>query len=142
MSCQHPYCFRPVHSICTNHCHWSLCEEHIDEHRKLLLTEFEEVLGNLVQPIDKLSSLVDSEKQNITKERQNVLNSLNEAHQKRINLIEQRFIKINEFQSQHNRLSKHLMQVKADENVLTQKDFQQIEILLNEINQLKHSLIG
>ncbi|CAF4661759.1 unnamed protein product [Rotaria sp. Silwood1] len=140
MSCQHPNCFYPIHSTCTNHCHWSLCEEHINEHRKSLLTEFEELLQDLINPTDELSKLMETRKQIFTVEQHKQLDYLKQTHEKQINIIELPLITINKFQEQHNKISKHLVQIKTNEISLKQNDFQQIDTLSKEINQYKNSL--
>ncbi|CAF2362140.1 unnamed protein product [Rotaria sp. Silwood2] len=140
MSCQHPNCFYPIHSMCTNHCHWSLCEEHINEHRKSLVTEFEELLKNLINPTNELSNLMEARKQSLTIEQHKQLDYLKQSYKKQINKFEQPLIMINRFQEQHNQIYKHLIQIKTNEILLTQNDFQPIDILSKEINQYKDSL--
>ncbi|CAF0982405.1 unnamed protein product [Rotaria sordida] len=140
MSCEHPYCSYPIHSICTNHCHWSLCEKHINEHRKSLINEFEELLEDLINPTNELSNLMETKKQKFTTEQYKQLECLKQSYEKQINQIEQPLIIINKFKEQFDKISKHLIQIKTDEILLTQNDFQQIDILSKEINQYKNSL--
>jgi hypothetical protein len=140
MTCQHPNCSYSIHSICTNHCHWSLCEEHINEHKNSLLIEFEEVLEDLIKPTNELSKSIEHMKQNFNHDQQKELDSLKQSHQKQLNDIEEQLIEINQFQNQFNKISEHLIKIKTNEEILIQNDFQQIEILSKEIHQYQNSL--
>jgi DNA anti-recombination protein RmuC len=142
MTCQHPNCSQPIHSLCTNHCHWSLCQEHINEHRKSLLTEFEEVLQDLIRPTNELSKSFEQTKTSFNANQQTELDQIKQSHQKEIHKIEQQLIEINKFQDQYNQISEHLNKIKTNENILTQNHFQQMDILFKEINQFKNSFTG
>jgi len=142
MTCQHPNCFHSIHSICTNHCHWSLCQEHLNEHKNSLLIEFEEVIEDLIKPTNALSKSIEQIKTNFNEDHQKELDSLKQSHQKQINQIEQKFIEINQFQNQFNQISEHLIKIQTNQTILIQNDFQQIDNLLQEINQYKNSLTG
>jgi len=138
MTCQHPNCSHSIHSICTTHCHWSLCQEHINEHKNCLLIEFEEVLEDLIKPTNELSKSIEQIKDHKEKE----IYSFKQSYQNQLNEIEQKLIEINQYQNQFNQISEHLIKIKTNENILIQNDFQQIDILFNKINQYKNSLIG
>jgi DNA anti-recombination protein RmuC len=142
MSCQHPNCSHLIHSICTNHCRWSLCLEHINEHRESLVNEFEQVLEDLIKPTNELSKSIEQTKQSINKDQQNELDHLKQSHENQIKKLEQQLIDINQFQNEYNQISEHSIKIKTNENLLTQNDFQQIDNLLQKINQQKNSLTG
>jgi len=142
MSCQHPYCSHLIHSTCTNHCRWSLCLEHINEHRESLVNEFEQVLEDLIKPTNELSKSIEQIKQTINKDQQNELDHLKQSHENQIKKLEQQLIDINQFQNEYNQISEHSIKIKTNENLLTQNDFQQIDNLLQKINQHKNSLTG
>ena len=135
MTCQHPNCSQTIHSICTNHCHWSLCQEHINEHCQSLLIEFEEVLQNLIKPTNELSKSIEQTKKNFNDDQQNELEQLKQSYEKQIHKIEEELIEINKFQDQYNQISEHLNKIKTNEFILTQNHFQQVDILLKQINR-------
>lgn len=142
MSCQHPNCSYPIHSICTNHCHWSLCSKHINEHGTLLVNEFQQVLEDLIQPTNELSKSIEQTKQTITNDQQKELDHLKQSHENQIEKLEQQLNQINQFQKQYHQISEHLTKIKTDKNLLTQNDFQPIDNLLKELNQFQNSSTG
>ncbi|CAF3067734.1 unnamed protein product [Rotaria socialis] len=139
MACQHPNCSYPIHSICVHHCHWSLCEKHIDEHKRSLTVEFEELLQDLIEPADQLSNIVDKTKNSLTLEHQKQLDCLKQTYEKQINEIEQQLTNLSEIQDQRNNISKQLSKIQANEILLTHDDFQKIEFLTKEITQFMKS---
>jgi hypothetical protein len=139
MSCEHPNCSHTIHSICTNHCHWSLCQEHLNEHKNSLLREFEEVLEDLIKPTDELSKSLEQIKKISNKNQENELHNLQQSYQKELDQIEQKLIELNKYKSQFNQISEHLIQIKTNQKILSQDDFKQIEILSKEINKYQNS---
>jgi len=133
MTCQHPNCSHLIHSICTNHCHWSLCQEHLNEHKNSLLIEFEEVLENLIKPTNEFSKTIDEIKKNLNYNQEKELDNLKKSYEKQLNNIEKNFIEINQLQNQLNKISENLIQIKTNENILTQNDFQHIDNLSKQI---------
>ncbi|CAF4101876.1 unnamed protein product [Adineta steineri] len=129
-----------MHSVCTNHCDWSLCFQHIDEHRILLETEFEQVLDDLIKPTNEFSKIIEQTKQNIKKNQQEELDHLRQFHQNQMEIFDPQLIQTQQFQKQYNQISENLIKIKNNENLLIHNDFQQINNLLQQINQFKNSL--
>ncbi|CAF1139676.1 unnamed protein product [Adineta ricciae] len=137
MTCQHPRCSLPIHSICSNHCFWSLCSHHLDEHRTILINEFEQIVQDLIKPTNVLSKSVEQTKENMTKDQQLEFDLLERSHQNQIQKFDQRLIAISRLQIQHNQMCEHLVKIKNNETSLTQDDFQKVDKLIQEINQHK-----
>lgn len=137
MACQHPHCSLPSNSICTNHCRWSLCSQHISEHRATLLSDFEQALHNLVEPTNKLFHSLTHAKENINDEQYKKLEQLHAAHQTQLRLLDEQLDGINQFQSQYNHIAEQIDKVKSNEYVLTQEDFRRLELLMQEIDRNK-----
>ncbi|UJR25693.1 hypothetical protein I4U23_007044 [Adineta vaga] len=135
MTCQHPYCSRPRYSTCSNHCYWSLCSQHINEHKTLLFNEFEQVLQDLIKPTNTLSKSIEQMKETITKDQQNELDCLQKSHDNQLKILEQKLTNINRIKNQSYQISEHIIKIKQNESILTQYDFQQVENLIQEINQ-------
>ena len=135
MSCQHPNCSHLIHSICTNHCHWSLCKEHFNEHKTSLLNEFEEVLEDLIKPTDQLANNLQTLQTDFDSIEQKRFNDLNKSYRKELDPIEQQLIEINQFQNQFNKISEDFLQIKINKNLLNQNHFQELDRLLNDIKQ-------
>ena len=128
MLCQHPNCSYPIYSICANHCHWSLCEKHINEHGKSLITDFEELLEGLIKPTNELSNIIETTKTNFNLEQQKQLHGPKQSHEKQIHEIEQKLIHITKFQEEFNKMSDELIQIKSNDILLTHNHFQQITL--------------
>ena len=139
MSCEHPNCSQSIHSICTNHCHWSLCQEHFHEHKNSLLVEFEEALEDLIPSTDELAKSVDKMKVISLANQEKELQGIQRTHRQAIDHLEQKSIELNKYQNQFNQLSEHFIQIKSNQKILTQDDFQQIENLSKEIHQYQNS---
>ena len=137
MTCQHPRCTRPIHSICSNHCFWSLCSHHLDEHRTILINEFEQVVQDLIKPTNVLSKSVEQTKENTAKDQQHEFDLLERSHQNQIQKFDQRLIAISRLQIQHNQMSENLAKIKNNESNLTQDDFHKVDKLIQEIHQQK-----
>ena len=140
MSCEHPNCSYSIHSICTNHCQWSLCQEHLNEHKNSLLMEFEEVLEDLIKPTNELSKSMEIIKKISNANQTKELELIQQSYQNELDHLERKLIELNKYQKQFNQISEHLTEIKTNEKILSQNDFHQIEILSKQINQYESSL--
>ena len=142
MSCQYPNCSRTFHAICTNHCHWSLCEEHSNEHRRSLLNEFEHVLNDIAEPTRQLSRSIERKKLSLREQQQNELLRIEQHHRRNADRIEQRLRTLQNFQNQLQEKSKHAADCKSGQEALTATHFQQLDALVAQFHHSKNSFTG
>lgn len=141
-SCQHPNCSYAIYSICANHCHWSLCEKHIDEHRKSLIVRLEELLEDLVEPTNELLHLFELKKHKYCIQQEKQLDSVKQIYEKEICQIKEELTGLTKFQDECNKISENLSRIKANEILLTHNDFQRIDTLSKQIVEYSNSLQG
>jgi hypothetical protein len=133
MSCEHPACSRAKRAICTTHCNWSLCQEHIDEHRQILFAEFERTLKNILQPKHELSKFLDNEKKNLDEYQKKEVRRIEQYYRKEIGQIEQKFLGLSQFQDEYETKSAYVTHIKNNPDCLTQDDFQQLDLLRQQL---------
>jgi len=111
MSCEHPNCWKAIHSICTTHCQWSLCFDHFTEHKYSLLNEFEITLNELIQLANEFGC------------------DINREH------LEQETKQIENFEDEFRKISKEFSQIQNNKHLLRTNHFQTIENLFGKIQQ-------
>ena len=139
MTCEYPNCSQSIESICTNHCHWSLCHEHLSEHKNSLLFEFETALEDLIKPTNELAKSLEQTKKFAADKHRKDVDRLQQSHRKQVEQIEQQINEFNKYQNQFNQLSECLIEMKSKRKILRQEDFHQLNLLNQDIQRLEHS---
>lgn len=139
MTCEYPDCSHSIESVCTNHCQWSLCHDHLSEHQQALLWEFEHALEDLIRPTNELAKSIDQTKKISSDKQRREIEQMEQSHQQQLDQIEQQLNELNKYQNQFNQISECLIEMKKKEKILKQEDFHQLEILTQEIHRLENS---
>lgn len=139
MTCEYPNCSHPIESVCTNHCQWSLCHDHLSDHQQALLWEFERALEDLIQPTNELAKSIDQTKKIVLDKDRREIEQMEQSYRQQLNQIEQQLNELNKYQNQFNQISQYLIGIKNKEKILKQEDFRQLESLAQELQQLENS---
>ena len=142
MACQYPNCSRTYYAICSNHCHWSLCEEHTNEHRRSLATELEHVLNDIVEPTGQLTRSIERKQLSLREQHRHELLRLEQLHKRNVDRIEQRLKTLQDFQNQFQEKSKHAADCKRSQDTLTASHFQQLDALVEQFQHSKNACTG
>ena len=139
MTCEYPDCSHSIESVCTNHCQWSLCHDHLSEHQQALLWEFEHALEDLIRPTNELAKSIDQTKKICSNKQRREIERMEQSHQQQLDQIEQQLNELNKYQNQFNQISECLIEMKKKDKILKQEDFHQLDILTQEIHRLENS---
>ena len=104
MPCEHPMCSKAIQSICTTHCRWSLCDEHLTEHRQNLLVEFERSLRELMKPTNELAQLIKEEQKATDEHQKKEIQQIEQRYREEIDRIEEKFAELDHWQEQYQEL--------------------------------------
>ena len=135
MLCEYPNCLRSVHSVCTTHCQWSLCEEHIDEHQRSMLVEYEQLLQDIDRPLAQLSQSIDESKRTLNECRQKEAKQIERAHRNEVDQIDQQLLELHRLKEQWRETLTEFHQLKISPEHLTHDHFQQMNLLSDQLAQ-------
>ena len=135
MLCEYPNCLRSVHSVCTTHCQWSLCEEHLDEHRRSMFIEYEQILQDINRPLAQLSQSIGESKRTLDDHRKKEMHQIEREYRTEVNQIEQQILELHRLKEQYRERLIDFNQLKTFPEQLTQNHFQQLDSLSAQLVQ-------
>lgn len=133
MFCEHPICSKPIQSICSTHCHWSLCVEHLDEHRRNLLNDFERSLRDLMKPTNDLSEQIEEQRKSLDEFQKSEIQRIEKRFRNEIDQIEEKFAELDRFQEEYQHLATSFEQIKSNRKVLTRDDAENLNRLIEKV---------
>lgn len=139
MTCEYPNCSQSIESICTNHCHWSLCHEHLFEHKTSLLLEFQLALDDLIKPTNQLAKSLEQTKKLATEKHENELERIRQVHNQQLEQLEQQINELNKYQNRLNQISEDLIAMKNKQKQLKHDDFHQLDLLNQDLQRLENA---